>query len=104
MTHFGILCPIASGHLNPMTALGRELQRRGHRVTLIGFLDAKPNALAAGLEFWAIAESDYPLGTTARTLAQLGELKGIEAFRYTVRVFFKAVSYTHLTLPTIYPV
>lgn len=34
MTHFGIICPAAIGHLNPMCALGRELQRRGHRVTL----------------------------------------------------------------------
>lgn len=31
MTHFGIICPTSPGHLNPMTALGRELKRRGHR-------------------------------------------------------------------------
>ena len=33
MTHFGILCFPELGHLNPMIALGRELQRRGHNVT-----------------------------------------------------------------------
>lgn len=87
MTHFGIICPAANGHLNPMTALGRELQRRGHHVTLVGVLDAQPNALAAGLEFSAIAESESPLGTTARSLAQLGKLNGLAALRYTVTVF-----------------
>ncbi len=34
MTHFGILAPSAIGHLNPMSVLGRELERRGHKVTL----------------------------------------------------------------------
>lgn len=87
MTHFGILCPAATGHLNTMLPLGRELQRRGHRVTLIGFVDAKTNAIAAELEFCPIAESEYPLGSTARSFAHLGELKGIAALRYTVGVF-----------------
>jgi UDP:flavonoid glycosyltransferase YjiC (YdhE family) len=49
MTHFGIICPAETGHLNTMLPLGRELQRRGHRVTLIGFLDAQAKTLAAGL-------------------------------------------------------
>lgn len=40
MTHFGIICPATTGHLNPMTSLGSELQRRGHRVTLVGIRDA----------------------------------------------------------------
>ncbi len=40
MTHIGLLCPTASGHLNPMMTLGYELKQRGHRVTLVGTLDA----------------------------------------------------------------
>lgn len=87
MTHFGIICPPANGHLNPMTALGRELQRRGHRVTIVGVLDAKPNALAAGLEFRAFAESESPLGMAVQSLAQLGKLNGLAAFSYTVDLF-----------------
>lgn len=62
MTHFAIICPAVMGHLNPMFALGHELQRRSHRVTLIGVLDAQAATQAAGLEFRAIAESEYPLG------------------------------------------
>ncbi|MGA7901700.1 MAG: nucleotide disphospho-sugar-binding domain-containing protein [Terrimicrobiaceae bacterium] len=41
MPHLGLICPELSGHLNPMTTLGRELQRRGHRVTLIARPDAR---------------------------------------------------------------
>ena len=45
MTHIGLLCPTASGHLNPMTTLGHELNQRGHRVTLVGTLDAQLKVL-----------------------------------------------------------
>lgn len=87
MTHYGIICPALTGHLNPMTTLGRELQRRGHRVTVVGFLDAQPNAVAAGLDFLAIAESEYPEGKTARVFTQLAKLSGLAALRYTISVF-----------------
>ncbi|MBW4565610.1 MAG: glycosyltransferase [Mojavia pulchra JT2-VF2] len=87
MTHFAIICPAVTGHLNPMFALGRELQRRGHRITFIGVLDAQAMTLAAGLEFRAIAESEYPLGAIPRLIAQLGELSGLAALRYAFRHF-----------------
>ncbi|MEG4249120.1 hypothetical protein [Microcoleus sp. Pol10D4] len=60
MTPFGLICPASTGHLNTILLLGKELQRRGHRVTLFGILDAQANTLAAGLEFQAIGESEYP--------------------------------------------
>jgi len=84
MTHFGILCPAAAGHLNPMTTLGRELQQRGHRVTLIGILDAQSKTIAAGLDFWAIGETEFPQGAMAQLFAQLGKLSGLAALRYTI--------------------
>lgn len=84
MTHFGLLCLSASGHLNPMTALGYELKQRGHRVTLGGTLDAQPKVLAAGLEFRAIGEVEFPFGSIADNFAKLGQLSGLAAFRYTI--------------------
>ncbi|MEG4115515.1 MULTISPECIES: glycosyltransferase [unclassified Microcoleus] len=87
MTHFAIICPAVTGHLHPMFALGRELQRRGHRVTFIGVLDAQATTLAAGLEFRAIAESEYPLGAMPKLNAQLGELSGLPALRYAFSDF-----------------
>ena len=78
-----------------MTTLGHELKQRGHRVTLVGTLDAQPKVLAAGLEFWAIGEVEFPAGSTADSLAKLGQLSGLAAFRYTV-AFFKQVTSTLL--------
>jgi UDP:flavonoid glycosyltransferase YjiC (YdhE family) len=69
MTHIGLLCLTASGHLNPMTTLGHELNQRGHRVTLVGTLDAQPKVLEAGLEFRAIGEVEFPAGSIADSLA-----------------------------------
>ncbi len=84
MTHFGIICPAATGHLNPMTTLGRELLHRGHRVTVLGFLDAKDRTLASGLEFQPLAENEFPLGWSQESWSQLGKLSGMRAFRYTI--------------------
>jgi zeaxanthin glucosyltransferase len=86
MTHFGILCPPSTGHLNPMTALGRELQRRGHCVTLFGIADAQSKALAAGLNFCMIGESQHPHGVSAQSLAKLGQLSGFAALQYTMSI------------------
>jgi len=93
MTHFGIICLAATGHLNPMTTLGYELHRRGHRVTVVGILDAELKANSAGLEFRAIALSQCPYGNTAQVLAELGNLSGLAALRYTVNYLQKSTAF-----------
>jgi zeaxanthin glucosyltransferase len=47
----GFLSLPLTGHLNPMTALGRKLQSRGHEVVFIGVPDIGPVIRAANLEF-----------------------------------------------------
>ncbi|MEH2457422.1 glycosyltransferase [Nostoc sp.] len=84
MTHFGLICPASTGHLNTMLPLGKELQNRGHQVTLFGFCDAQPQTLAAGLEFRAIGESQFSSGVMSESLAKLGKLSGLAALQYTV--------------------
>ena len=84
MTHFGIICPATTGHLNPMTTLGWELQQRGHQVTLFGLLDARSVSNLAGLGFSSIGESDYPLGAMAQIFDRQGQLSGLEGVRYTI--------------------
>ncbi len=84
MTHFGIICSAATGHLNPMTALGYELKSRGHRVTVLGIADAQAKVIAAGLEFQVIGESDFPPGATKELFTQLGSLSGFKALKYTL--------------------
>ncbi len=89
MTHFGLLCPAWVGHLHCMTTLGYELKQRGHRVTLFGTLDSQAKTQAAGLDFHGIGETIFPLGSMANSLAELGKLSGLAAFRYTVDLFKK---------------
>ena len=84
MTHFGIICPPAAGHLNPMTTLGYELKERGHRVTVIGIEDARSKTTAAGLEFQVVGKSDFPPGATQDLFTQLGNLSGPQALKYTL--------------------
>ncbi|MDI9640151.1 glycosyltransferase [Geitlerinema splendidum] len=92
MTHFGIICPTSDGHLNPMTTLGGELFRRGHQVTVFGFLDAKARTLASGLEFHPLAEDELPAGSVAESLSQLGKLSGLAAFQYTIQAVAKSAN------------
>lgn len=92
MTHYGLLCPAASGHLHPMTTLGHALRQRGHQVSLIGVADAEERVRAAGLEFVPIGLADYPAGATKQLFNRLGELSGAAAFRTTVAYFKQATA------------
>ena len=76
-----MLVPAFTGHLNPMTVLGRALQRRGHRVAILSAVEAQEKARQAGLEFVPIATHEFPQGEWARTTAQMARLTGWEASR-----------------------
>jgi len=82
--HLGLICPELTGHLNPITTLGRELQRRGHRVTVIARPDAARRTQASGLAFAAIAEREFPVGAIRTTSDEIGRLKGLRAVLATV--------------------
>ena len=92
MTHFGILCPAAIGHLNPMCALGRELQRRNHYVTLFGVPDVAEKVAKSGLNFQSIGETEFPKGTLEKNYKQLGEMSGISGLKFTVKLLQKETS------------
>lgn len=84
MTNITLMCPAASGHLNPMLPLGKELQRRNHYVTFVGFLDAKPKVETAGLEFRAIGELEFPAGAIANEFSKIGKKSGLAALKLTL--------------------
>lgn len=86
MTHFGIICPEGAGHLNPMIALGREIQKRDHRVTLVGILDTQHQVRAAGLGFQVIGETEFPLGISSQLVKRKGELSGLAALQHNIKV------------------
>ncbi|AFY87299.1 glycosyltransferase [Chroococcidiopsis thermalis] len=101
MTHFGIICPSSTGPLNTMLPLGQELQRRGHRVTVIGILDARPKVLVAGLEFQVVGEDEFPEGAMAESFAQLGKLSGLAALAYTINLLKNLATVTLRDAPDL---
>lgn len=85
MTHFGILCPGAIGHLNPMCSIARELLSRGHRVTLFGVPDIQAKvATVSGLDFAQIGTTEFPLGTIDRMYKELGHKSNLDGLKYTL--------------------
>jgi MGT family glycosyltransferase len=85
MLHIAAFCPPQSGHINPMLALARAVQGKGHRVTYFGFPDAERRVRRAGLGYHSIAAADWPLGRTDAVIAELGGMTGITALRYTLK-------------------
>jgi len=74
-----------SGHLNPMTALARRLQSRGHEIVVIGVPDAEPFARAAGLGFVPYGEKEFPRGSTAKSWGEVAKLQGLDVVRYSTQ-------------------
>jgi len=84
MARIGAFCFPGTGHINPITALARRLQQRGHTVVIFGIADIEAPVKAAGVEFCLIGESDYPLGTLKKLDQRLSEQRGLATFRFTV--------------------
>ena len=83
----GILCPAPTGHLSPMTALASELSHRGHKVTVFAIPDTEGKVRSRGLNFCAIGEKDWPLGSLDTALRPLGDLSGLAVLKYTVELY-----------------
>jgi zeaxanthin glucosyltransferase len=81
----GFLSLPLTGHLNPMTALARKLQSRGHEVVFIGLPDIGPVVRAADLEFVPFCENEYPPGSVSKHWGAVATLHGLDVVRYTVR-------------------
>ena len=84
MARLGAFCFPGSGHINPMTALCRALEMRGHSVVLFGIADTESRVRAAGIEFHQIGAADYPPGTLKALDDRLGQLSGMAAMRFTL--------------------
>ena len=72
------------GHLNPMTALARKYQARGHEVVFLSLPDVAPFVEAAQLPFVPCSEDAYPQGSLGKYLPRLSILSGADALSYTV--------------------
>jgi zeaxanthin glucosyltransferase len=81
----GFLSLPVTGHLNPMTALARKLQSRGHEVVFIGVPEIEPAVHAADLDFVPFCENEYPLGSITKRWGGAANLQGLDVVRYTAR-------------------
>lgn len=84
MARIGAFCFPGTGHINPLSALARRLQQRGHTVVIFGIADVEARVKAAGIEFCLIGQSDFPPGTLLKLDQRLSELRGLESFRFTL--------------------
>jgi zeaxanthin glucosyltransferase len=83
MARLGAFCFPGTGHLNPMTALARSLQMRGHEVVIFGIADTEASVRAMGVEFCRIGMEDYPAGKLQELDDHLARLRGLAALRFT---------------------
>src|SRR5437773_7806435 len=85
MAHIGILCPELAGHLNPTTAIARQLQHRGHRIIFYQGLTSKKRLEDGGFAARPFATDRTPDDVLAEQ-QRLAELSGLSALRYTVEI------------------
>jgi zeaxanthin glucosyltransferase len=81
----GFLSLPLTGHLNPMIALARKLQSRGHEAVFIGVPDIEAVIRAAHLEFLPFCENEFPPGYVAKRWGTVAGLQGLDVLRYTTR-------------------
>lgn len=71
-----------NGHTNPMLALARALQARGHDVVVVAVADIEAACLAAGVDFIAFGRESHPAGWIAAHDAEIARLGGHAAGQY----------------------
>jgi zeaxanthin glucosyltransferase len=81
----GFLSLPLAGHVNPMTALARKLQSRGHEIVFIGVPDIESAVRAAKLNFSPFCEKEYPPGSIPKSWGAVATLHGLDVVRHTVR-------------------
>ncbi len=82
-----------------MLALGRELQRRGHRITFFQVPDSQQKVLSAGLNSQLIGLSEFPLGSMRQRYAELGKLSGLTGVRYSIHFMLEVAAMNLRELP-----
>jgi zeaxanthin glucosyltransferase len=87
----GFICPQGPGHLNPITALARHLQRRNHDVVLLY------SSGAAGLPFIPGEEED----SLSKRRPELSKKQGDEALKFSMGFIMSQAESIAKSLPDI---
>jgi zeaxanthin glucosyltransferase len=85
------ICPNLSGHLNPMTALGRQLQERGHDVVFLY------SSSASGLPCIPGPEKDH----INENRGQTSRMQGEDALKFALRQLMSQTEAILNSLPAI---
>ena len=101
MAKIGLFTYPALGHVNPMAALGHRLQAMGHTVVFFQLVDLEEPIRAAGLEFAAIGESEFPKGTLKRLDAELARMSGGKALKFLIARSMDTCRVMLATLPNL---
>src|SRR4051812_32190835 len=91
MAIIGTICPRLTGHLNPLTTLCRELQRRGHRVIFYQRPREAEKIRSRGFEVRCFGEKEYSPEEDLKNRQVLATLSGHKAFRHTRDSIIRAV-------------
>ena len=83
----GLVCPDVPGHLNPLTTLGRELQKRGHEVSVFGLSMARRLVERADLAFVCLDQDGPVAAVVEETWAKLAASSNLRSMFYTGQVF-----------------
>ena len=85
MNHIGILVHPAIGHVNPMVNLGKEIQKRGDKVTFFGVPDLRELLAQSEMQLWEIGANDFPSGHSASIFKKMGKLSGLQGIKLITR-------------------
>src|SRR6185503_11257171 len=101
MAIIGAICPRLTGHLNPMTTLCRELQRRGHRVIFYQAPMAAEEVRSRGFEVRCFGEKEYSPEEDLKRQQVHATLSGYKAFRYTRDSIIRAIGVVIRQVPAM---
>ena len=100
--HFGVLSFTGSGHLNPMIALGLELQERGHKVTFFEKPKIEKRIRAAGLDFRTIGKQESRFKGKGPEMPASGLFSELATLRFNLgRIRHDLESYFNETEPAL---
>jgi len=90
----GFICVNASGHLNPMTALARQLQARNHEVVFLYSSDA------AGLPVFCDQQNSEQ-NITHKAIAEVSKMQGEDALQFGVKAIMGLTESILNSLPAV---
>lgn len=84
MANIGVLCPAATGHINPMLSISAQLRRLGHNVYFYQLLDFQEVIEKNGFIYRAIGKETFPLGRWNGLLIEAGKLTGLDLLKHSI--------------------